>query len=490
MISKSSLVALIVACAMFMQNLDSTIVATAIPQIAASFGVSPTNLSGAITSYILSLAVFIPISGWVADRFGARIVFQSAIVVFTLGSALCGLSNGVVELTSARVLQGIGGAMLVPVGRLVLLKSVGKSELVQAMAVLAVPAQIGPVLGPPVGGFITTYISWRWIFLINVPIGILGFVLATLFIENFQEDERPPLDWLGFILSGVALSCIIYGLEALGRHSGGDLGMTFGIIAVGVTVGTLSIRHAKRSAHSLIDLSLIRIPTFATNFWGGTMFRAGMSALPFLLPLLFQTVFGMSAFASGLLTFASALGSITMKASTPPILKRFGFRNVLIWNCLLTVLSVLLCVLFRPTTPGFVIFAILLVSGFFQSLQYSALNSIPYADVPPQQMSSATSLAQLMQQVGKAVGIAVAALTLQLTLAWRGGGDLGTVEFLNAFVVCVVLALASLPFYVALSPESGAELTGYWRKPPGASPTAQMASSPNAARSRARDRAS
>ena len=421
-------------------------------------------MSSAITSYILSLAVFIPISGWVADRFGARIVFQAAIVIFTLGSTLCGLSNSVVELTSARVLQGIGGAMLVPVGRLVLLKSVGKSELVQAMAVLAVPAQLGPVLGPPVGGFITTYISWRWIFLINVPIGVLGIVLATLYIENYRETERPPLDWLGFILSGTALSCTIYGLDSLGRNTDNIIG-TLGFIGVGLVIGVFSIRHARRSPHPLIDLSLIRIPTFGVNFWGGTLFRAGIGALPFLLPLLFQVVFGMSAFSSGLLTFASAVGSIAMKASTPPILKRFGFRNVLIWNGVLTTLSLLSCIMFRSTTPATVIFLVLLVGGFFQSLQFSSLNSIPYADIPPNKMSSATSLAQLMQQVGKAVGIAVAAVILQLTLAWRGADQLSTTEFLYAFIGCAMFSLASLPFYIALSSDSGAELSGYWRKP-------------------------
>ncbi|HWG03636.1 MAG TPA: DHA2 family efflux MFS transporter permease subunit [Beijerinckiaceae bacterium] len=485
MISKSSLIALIVACAMIMQTLDSTIVTTAIPQIANSFGVSPVNLSGAITSYILSLAVFIPISGWVADRFGARTVFQAAIVIFTVGSTLCGLSNSTVELTSARVLQGVGGAMLVPVGRLVLLRSVEKSELVQAMAVLAMPTQIGPLLGPPVGGFITTYFSWRWIFLINVPIGILGFVLATLFIKNFRENERPPLDFLGFVLSGVALSCLLYGLESLGRHSG--IAQALGFIGIGLVVGTLSVLHAKRSAHPLINLSLVRIPTFAVNFWGGTVFRAGMGGLSFLLPLLFQTVFGMTALASGLLTFANAIGSFTMKASTPPILRRFGFRNVLIWNGLVIAASVLPCLLFRATTPTLIIFLILLANGFFQSLQYSALNALPYADVPPQQMSGATSLAQLMQQVGKAAGIAVAAVTLELVAAWNGNAHLGTNEFFYAFLGTVVFTVVSLPFCVALSPDAGAELSGYPRK---TAPSRQTASRREADRPAAQDRAS
>jgi EmrB/QacA subfamily drug resistance transporter len=464
MISKSSLVALIIACAWFMQTLDSTIVATAIPQIATSFAVSPAHLSSVITSYILTLAVFIPISGWVADRFGARIVFQAAIVIFTLGSALCGLSNGVVELTSARVLQGIGGAMLVPVGRLVLIKSVGKSELVQTMAILAVPTQMGQVLGPPVGGFITTYISWRWIFLINVPIGALGFILASLYIKNYREMERPPLDWLGFILSGTALSCTIYGLDLLGRNSNNVIGI-LELIGVGLVIGVVSVRHANRSLHPLIDLSLIRIPTFGVNFWGGTLFRAGIGAWPFLLPLLFQVVFGMSAFSSGLLTFASAVGSVAMKASTPPILRRFGFRNVLIWNGVLTTLSLLSCVMFRSTTPVTFIFPVLLVGGFFQSLQFSSLNSIPYADIPPHKMSSATSLAQLMQQTGRAIGIAAAAVTLQLTLAWRGAEQLSTTEFLYAFIVSALFSLASLPFFWTLSSDSGAELSGYGRKP-------------------------
>lgn len=465
MIPRWSLVPLIVACAFFMQTLDTTIVATAIPQIAVSFGVGPATLSGVITFYILSLAVFIPISGWFADRFGARTVFVAAILVFITGSSLCGLSNGVAELISARVLQGVGGAMLVPVGRLVLLRSVGKSELVQAMAVLAVPSQLGQVLGPPLGGFITTYLSWRLVFLVNVPIGLLGVVLVTLNIENFREPEHPPLDWLGFVLSGTALFCMIYGLDLLGRDTS-DLRGTLSLIAIGLLVGVFSVRHANRSPHPLIDLSLVRIPTFGVNFWGGTLFRAGLGALPFLLSLLFQSVFGMSAFSSGLLTFATAIGSVTMKAGTPPILKRFGFRNVLIWNGILTALSLFLCVTFRATTPAPVIFLVLLVGGFFQSLQFSSLNVIPYADIPRHKMSSATSLVQLTQQAGKAGGIAAAALILQLTQLLRGAEHLSTTEFFYAFAGCAVLALASLPANIALSADAGAELSGYWRKAP------------------------
>jgi EmrB/QacA subfamily drug resistance transporter len=458
--SKSTLVALIVACAFFMQGLDSTIVATAIPQIAVSFHESPVRLSGAITSYILSLAIFIPISGWMADRFGARTIFQTAIILFSLGSIFCGLSSNVLELNIARVLQGIGGAMLVPVGRLVMLRTVGKAGLVAAMAVLSVPAQTGPLLGPPIGGLIVTYFSWHWIFLVNVPIGLIGVIFASIHVENFKEAEQHSLDWMGFILSGCALACIMYALDSVGRGDAGTWEIC-GFLAVGLSVGVFAVRHARTHPHPLIDLSLIRIPTFAANFWGGTLFRIGLGTVSFMLPLLFQVVFGMTAFASGLLIFASALGSVAMKATTPPILRRFGFRNVVTWNGVLGAAALFACGLFTSATPIAVIFLVLLVSGFVQSLQFSSLNSLPYADVPAAQMSAATSLSQLMQQVGRGTGVAMAAAILHLTLSWRGDPRLTTVEFLIAFSVSSAVSLSSVFYFVRLPRNAGAELSGH-----------------------------
>ena len=435
---RSSLVALIVASAFFMQGMDSSIVSSALPQIAASFGEDPVRLSGAITSYIISLAIFIPISGWLADRFGARTIFQAAIIAFLSGSIICASSSTVIQLDIARMVQGIGGAMLVPVGRLVMLRTVGKAGLVAAMAVLSVPAQMGPLLGPPLGGVIVTYLSWRWIFLVNLPIGLMGLVLASIHIENFREEKRRPLDWKGFFLFGGAMACTIYGLDAIGR-SRSDPQFAALILLCGALIGACAVWHAKRCDHPLIDLSLIKIPTFATNFWGGTLFRIGLGSLSFLLPLLFQIAFGLSVFVSGLLIFTSSLGAVAMKATTPPILRRFGYRQVVIWNGTLAALALVAYAFFEPTTPILVILLVLMSSGFVQSLQFSTLNSLPYADVPVHKMSGATSLSQLMQQLGKGVGVAIAASMLNLSLAWRGGTQLSPFEFKVTLLVSAVI---------------------------------------------------
>jgi EmrB/QacA subfamily drug resistance transporter len=457
---RSSLVALIVASAFFMQGMDSSIVASALPQIASSFGEDPVRLSGAITSYIISLAIFIPISGWLADRFGARTIFQAAIIAFLIGSSICAASSNVIQLDIARMLQGVGGAMLVPVGRLVMLRTVGKAGLVAAMAILSVPAQMGPLLGPPLGGVIVTYLSWRWIFLVNLPIGLVGLILASLHIENFREEARRPLDWKGFFLFGGAMACTIYGLDAIGR-SRGDPTMAALILGCGLAFGAIAVWHARGCEHPLIDLSLIKIPTFAANFWGGTLFRIGLGSLSFLLPLLFQIVFGLSVFVSGLLIFSSSLGAVAMKATTPPILRRFGFRNVVIWNGALAALALVACAFFEQSTPIGVILLVLMSSGFVQSLQFSTLNSLPYADVPVHKMSGATSLSQLMQQIGKGIGVAIAASMLNLTLAWRGSAELSTFEFRVTLLVSALISIASIIFFIRLRKDAGAEMSGH-----------------------------
>lgn len=458
MMSRSTLIALIISTAFFMQGLDSTIVASALPQIAFAFHEDPVRLSGAITSYVLSLAVFIPISGWIADRFGARSALQAAIVIFTAGSLLCGLSQNILELSLARVLQGMGGAMLVPVGRLVILKTVGKSGLVQAMAILSVPAQLGPLLGPPIGGMIVTYLSWQWVFLVNLPVGALGLILSSIFVENFKEEERRPLDWIGFLLGGAALCSTMYAIEMLGRA---ELTAGAPFLAAGVALGVLMVRHARQHPYPMIDVSLVRLPSFAANFYGGTLFRLGLGSQAFLLPILFQVVFGMSAFVSGLLVFAGAIGSMLMKTATPRILRRFGYRAVITINGVITALALLACGFFTPSTPLPVIFVVLLVGGFLQSLQFSTLNSLPYAEVPSQKMSSATSLTQLMQQIGRGSGVAMAAGVLHMTLALRGGSELTTFEFLVAFTISTCISLASVIFFYRLPRNAGAELSGH-----------------------------
>jgi EmrB/QacA subfamily drug resistance transporter len=450
---------MIVASAIIMQQIDSTVITTALPQMAISLQTDPVRLSVAVTAYLLSLAVFVPLSGWAADRFGGRTIFRAAIAVFTLGSLLCGLSGNVIELTAARVLQGLGGAMMVPVGRLVLFRSVEKAQLIATMAYLQVPAQLGPVLGPPIGGFITTYFSWRWIFLINLPLGILGIVLVTLFFDNPKAETRRPLDWIGFVLTGTALFCIMYGIEAIGR--GSEFTQMIVLLVLGVVLGTLALRHLLRANHPLLDLSVFRIPTFRVSISGGSLFRAGAGTLVFLLPLLLQIVFGLSAFASGSMTFASAVGSMSMKATARPIIRRFGFRKVILVNGVISAATVGMCAFFTPAMPVFLIFVLLLVSGFFRSLQFTATQAMTYADVDPPQMGTATSIASMAQQLSRGFGISFVAVLLHLSLAWRGESTLGTPDFTVAFTGATALALLSLGFGWTLRHDAAAEVSGH-----------------------------
>jgi EmrB/QacA subfamily drug resistance transporter len=454
------LIPLIVACALFMENLDSTALATALPAIAASFGESPLRLSLAITSYLFSLAVFIPISGWVADRFGARRVFRLAIVVFVLGSILCGFSMTIWHLVLARTLQGLGGAMMVPVGRLVLLRSVAKADLVRAMAWLTMPALIGPMLGPPLGGFLTTYLSWRWIFWINVPIGVLGIVLVSLFIPNLREERPPPLDLLGFLLSAAGLLGLVFGFETIGRDlvpwSTALLLLAVGIVGIG-----LYVLHATRTLHPVIDLGLLGIPTFRASILGGSLFRIGIGAMPFLLPLMLQAGFGLSAFRSGLLTFAAAAGAMAMKLTAAPTLKQFGFKRVLIANALISAAFIAANGLFEPSTPHLLILGVLLVGGFFRSLQFTSINALAYADIERQWMSRATSFASMMQQLSLSIGVGTGALLLQLTVTARGDEHVAAGDFAPAFFVVAFVSALSALAYLRLPPDAGAEVSGH-----------------------------
>ena len=453
------LVPLIVACAMFMQNLDSTVIATALPTIARSLGETPLRLNVAITCYLLSLAVFIPISGWAADRFGARRVFSGAIVVFTLGSIGCGLADSLPALVAARIVQGMGGALMVPVGRLVLLRTVEKSDLVRAMAYVSVPALIGPVMGPPLGGFIVTYWSWRWIFFINIPIGILGIVLINLLIRDLKDSGRRPFDFRGFVLTAVGLATLAFGFENVGRGALSAAAVIALLTVGGVCLGAYA-GHAARAAHPIIDLALFRIPTYASATIGGFLFRMGLGALPFLLPLMLQVGFGLDALSSGLLTFASAAGAMTMKMTAAHIIRALGFRLVLVGDAVVSALFLFSYSLFRPDTPHLVIFLALLAGGFFRSLQMTSINTLSYADVPPAMLSRATSLTGMAQQLSQTVGVATGALLLQVVLALRGGAALTAADFYPAFVGVAMISLLSVPFFLKMSPDAGAEVSG------------------------------
>jgi EmrB/QacA subfamily drug resistance transporter len=459
-IGKPKIIAMIVGSAIIMQQIDSTVITTALPQMAISLHTDPIRLSVAVTAYLLSLAVFVPVSGWAADRFGGRTVFRAAIALFTLGSILCGISGNVIELTAARVLQGFGGAMMVPVGRLVLFRSIDKAALIGTMAYLQVPAQLGPVLGPPIGGFITTYFSWRWIFLVNVPLGVLGIVLVTLFFDNPKEGDARPFDMFGFVLTGAALFCMMYAIEAAGRGRG-DLGELGILIVLGIAAGTLARWHLRRAKHPVLDLSVFRITTFQTGISGGSLFRAGAGSLVFLLPLLLQVVFGMTAFASGTITFATAVGSISMKMAAKPILRRYGFRKVIIVNSLISAATIVMCGFFTAATPVLLIFVLLLVAGFFQSLQYTATQAMSYADIEQPQMATATSILSMSQQLSRGFGIALAAAVLHWSLAARGATALTTFDFMMAFGVGAFLALANLPFGWVLHHDAAAAVSGH-----------------------------
>ncbi len=452
--------ALIVACALLMQNLDSTVVATALPVMAKAFGADPVRMNLALTSYLLSLAVFVPASGWMADRFGSRTVFRIAIVVFTIGSVLCGRATSLGFLVGARILQGMGGAMMLPVGRLLLLRSVQKSDIVAAMAWLTMPALIGPVLGPPVGGFITTYWSWRWIFDINVPIGVLGVVLVSLFINDVREPKPSRFDGVGLALSGVCLAGLMFGLETAGRGAVPAVASA-ALIGVGGACGVGYYLHARRRRHPVLELSLLRIPTFGVSVFAGSLFRIGIGAIPFLLPMMLQLGFGNSAAESGLITFASAAGALLMKPATQWALRIAGFRPTLLWNAVISAALLAACAAFRPTWPLGGIYAILLLGGFFRSLQFTAYNALAYADIPRERMSAATSFYSTFQQLFLTIGIAVGAASLEFTSAMNGHATPTPHDFSLAFLVVSFFSLLAAPASLLMPREAGAELSGH-----------------------------
>ncbi|HTD43756.1 MAG TPA: MFS transporter [Bryobacteraceae bacterium] len=459
---RSVFVALLVAGAFFMENLDGTVIATALPQMAASFGVSPVDLNLGMTAYMLTLAVFIPVSGWVADRLGARTVFSGAIALFTFASILCGISNGLWEFTAARILQGIGGAMMVPVGRLVVLRITEKKDLMRSIAYITWPGLMAPVIGPPVGGFITTYSSWRWIFFLNVPLGVAGIILATLWITNEHENAARPFDWLGFALAGSACTSFMYSLELLGRQSAhwSTIGLFF---AYGVLGGWMAVRHMRRTPHPLIEFATLKVRTFAIVIWGGSLFRIAISVSPFLLPLMFQVPFGMSAFQSGLLVLAMFAGNLSMKTITTPVLRRFGFRSVLIYNGLITGLLILSFSFLAPQTPRPLIVAVLFMHGLSRSMQFTCLATLAFVDIPKSLMSSATSFISVVTQLGMGMGVAVGAVALRLS-AWIHSERTGVptlTDFHVAFALVSMIAVIAVIDCFGLERNAGAEVSGH-----------------------------
>jgi EmrB/QacA subfamily drug resistance transporter len=451
------IVPLIVSVALFMENMDSTVIATSLPAIATDIGANPLELKLAITSYLLSLAVFLPLSGWTADRFGARTVFRAAIVVFMLGSISCALSGSLTQFVLARMVEGMGGAMMTPVGRLILVRSVDRRELINAMVWVTLPALIGPLIGPPLGGFLTTYVTWHWIFLINIPIGLLGIVLATLFIENVRAEIPDPFDPIGTLLAGLGIGGLAFGGSVLGLNFLPTVAV-IGLLVGGAVAAYAYVLHARRTPAPVLDLSLLRLPTMWAAVIGGFAFRSGVGAMPFLLPLFLQLGFHLTAFQSGLITLANVVGAMGMKTVIPLFLRRFGFRRVLTANAVISAATVAAVALFQPGMPFTLLIVLLIIGGFFRSLQFTSLNTIAFAEIDARQMSRATSLVSVGQQLSTSVGVAVGATAVDITLWAHGHSAFSAADFQPAFIAIGVISAASAFIFARMPADAGAEI--------------------------------
>jgi EmrB/QacA subfamily drug resistance transporter len=408
--SSKRLLPWLVAVAFFMEALDTTILNTAVPVVSQALGVAPLSMKSVLASYTLSLAVFIPISGWMADRFGTRRVFSTAIGLFTLGSVLCGVSSDIHVLVACRVLQGCGGAMMVPVGRLTLVRTFARSELIRAMSFVAIPGLIGPMLGPVVGGLIVGYLNWRFIFFANLPVGIAGLILVYLHLPDYREASPKPLDVVGLILFGAGVALLSYVLEIFGDHTL-TIGEMLGLLALSLALLVGYGLHARQTAFPLLQLTLFRIRTFSAAVSGSFFTRLGIGGVPFLLPLLYQVGLGFSPVQSGLLIMPQALAAMTMKFFMPKILARLGYRSVLIWNTIILGLLLMLFSTVGLATPVWVIVLQAFCYGAFQSLQYTSMNTLVYADIDEADTSNASSIASTAQQMSISFGVAAAGLT-------------------------------------------------------------------------------
>ena len=450
--------ALLVAGAFFMEILDGTVIAPAAPHIAADFGVAAVSINVAITAYVLTLGVLIPISGWLADRYGARRVFVTAIAVFTVASAGCALAQDLTMLTATRVLQGAGGAMMVPIGRLVVLRTTAKSDLVRAIAFLTWPALIAPVIAPALGGLLSTYASWRWIFVINIPLGIAGLLLARRLVPDVRADEPRSLDGRGFALTAVGVAALVVGMEGLGAADPAwpEVATGLGVAAVALTVAVL---HLLRTPRPLVDLRVLRVATFRVTALSGSVFRAVMTAIPFLLPLLFQVGFGWNAAQAGLVVIALFLGNVAIKPATTPLMRRFGIRTVVLGAITASALCLLGIAALTPSTPLPLLLALLVVSGVFRSIGFTAYISAAFADVGPDRMTPANTLLSTLQELGAGLGVAVGALLVRLgdPIA-AGSGPAG--PFRVAFVALAILLLIPATEAVLLSRTAGNAVTG------------------------------
>lgn len=453
----------LVAGAFFMENLDGTIIATALPQMARSFHIGAVNLNIGMTAYLLTLAVFIPISGWVADRFGSRSVFSAAILTFTVASLFCGLSRTLTQFTLMRILQGIGGAMMVPVGRLIVLRNTPKDQLAQAIAYISWPGLTALVLGPAIGGFITTYWSWHWIFFLNLPLGAAALVLTQLWIENVRTEEAHSFDWITFALGGAASSGAVYAMEKLGGE-GVHWQHPIAILVLSLLSGAAAIFCARRKpSTSFIDLESMKLKSYSLSIFGASLFRISVSVLPFLLPLMFQISFGLSAFRSGLYLLALFAGDLSMKAFVIQLLRRYGFRKLLIVNGLITTASMAVCAALSPSTPPALIVAILFFHGACRSLEFTCMTTLAYSEIPSSRMSRANGFLSAIMQLSMGMGVAVGAITLRMVAHAHGHSAVAPQlrDFRVAILAIALLSLGPVFDSLGLTHDAGATTSGH-----------------------------
>lgn len=456
---KTRMMMAVVATAMFMTTLDSTVIATAIPVMAREFGTNPIHLKLALTAYLLSYSIFIPASGWATERFGARNVFCMAMVVFALGSIGCAMSETLWQLVLARFVQGTGGAMLVPVGRIVVLRSLPRSEMIRALALLAVPLLVAPVLGPPVGGLIATYSSWQWNFWLNIPVAVICLWLAYLYVPVLRSEGSSRFDWLGFALIGPGLAALLTGMSLIGVGVLGGLEIVV-LIALGIGLIAWFVRHALSVEEPLLDIRLLEIPSYRLSVLGAFLFRASIGCAGFLIPLVLQEALGKSAFQSGMITLVLGIGAITMKWIGPPVLKRYGFRNVMIPNGIACGLFACMPALFVLDPPVAVMSAILFATSLSRSLQFVATNAVIYADVPDHKIGAATTFFAVLTEFAIAVGVAVSAAIIQIYQASKGTTVLSADDFVVVFLAVALISFGQLIPLWRLPADTGRSLTG------------------------------
>jgi EmrB/QacA subfamily drug resistance transporter len=459
-VSSKQLLPWLVAVAFFMESLDTTILNTAVPVISEALNVAPLSMKSVLASYTLSLAVFIPISGWMADRFGTRRVFASAIGIFTLGSFLCGISSDIHLLVACRILQGCGGAMMVPVGRLTLVRTFAKSELVRAMSFVAIPGLVGPMLGPIAGGLIVGYLHWRFIFFVNLPIGMAGLILVYLHLPDYREERTSPLDIVGLILFGSGVALLSYVLEIFGEHALG-LGEVLGLLMLSLTLIAGYGFHATRTAFPLLQMSLFRIRTFNAAVSGSFFTRLGIGGVPFLLPLLYQVGLGFTPVQSGLLIMPQAIAAMSSKFIIPKILDRIGYRGVLISNTVILGLLLMLFATIGLATPLWAILAQAFCYGAFTSVQYTSMNTLVYADIDDDNASSASSIASTAQQMSISFGVAAAGLTTAFFIPDRFRSNPSEMihGIHEAFLLLGGLTILSTLVFIKLKRDDGANET-------------------------------